>query len=79
MIFIIVSPRTKYKSLPLSCINQDELIWGASWLYKATNTASYWDFVKSNIQTMDAGLFDFGWDSKQAGINVLVSQVSYLS
>jgi len=52
------------------------LIWGAAWLYKATNTAKYWDFVKSNIQTLGANFFDFGWSAKQAGINVLVSQVS---
>nr|XP_027187103.1 endoglucanase 8-like [Cicer arietinum] len=68
----------------------DELIWGAAWLYKATNIQSYWDFVKSNIQNLEypvarningfrvlssGGSFgEFGWDSKNAGINVLVSQ-----
>ncbi|CAJ1934323.1 unnamed protein product [Sphenostylis stenocarpa] len=52
----------------------DELIWGAAWLYKATETTSYWDFVKANIQSIDNNNFEFGWDCKNAGINVLVSQ-----
>ncbi|KAK7312078.1 hypothetical protein VNO77_35645 [Canavalia gladiata] len=51
----------------------DELIWGAAWLYKATNGAAYWNFVKANIQSL-WGSNEFGWDSKHAGINVLVSQ-----
>ncbi|WJX43548.1 cellulase [Trifolium repens] len=69
----------------------DELIWGAAWLYKASNDQNYWNFVKSNIQYLESssivrnfngvkvvanggGFGEFGWDSKNAGINVLVSQ-----
>ncbi|KAG2398262.1 Endoglucanase 4 [Vigna angularis] len=52
----------------------DDLAWGAAWLYKATKMASYWDFVKSNIQTANVDSFEFGWDAKVAGINVLVSE-----
>ncbi|WJX61811.1 cellulase [Trifolium repens] len=56
----------------------DELIWGAAWLHKASNNQNYWNFVKSNIQLLESsngGSFgEFGWDSKNAGINVLVSQ-----
>ncbi|KHN32443.1 Endoglucanase 8 [Glycine soja] len=51
----------------------DELIWGAAWLYKASNKPNYRDFVKANIQSM-GNLDEFGWDCKHAGINVLVSQ-----
>ncbi|KAK7385250.1 hypothetical protein VNO78_30964 [Psophocarpus tetragonolobus] len=51
----------------------DELIWGAAWLYKATKTAYYWDFVKSNVQSLGS-FVEFGWESKNAGINILVSQ-----
>jgi hypothetical protein len=58
------------------------LIWGAAWLHKASNNQNYWNFVKSNIQLLESsngGSFgEFGWDSKNAGINVLVSQVSLL-
>ncbi|XP_027187102.1 endoglucanase 8-like [Cicer arietinum] len=32
----------------------DELIWGAAWLYKASQIQSYWDFVQSNIQTLES-------------------------
>ncbi|KAK7263844.1 hypothetical protein RJT34_31441 [Clitoria ternatea] len=53
---------------------QDELIWAASWIYKASKSAYYWDFVKANIQSMGGNIVEFGWDSKYAGINVLVSQ-----
>ncbi|XP_058728852.1 endoglucanase 8-like [Vicia villosa] len=51
----------------------DELVWGAAWLYKASNDRRYWNFVKSNMQSIRS-INDFGWDSKDAGINVLVSQ-----
>ncbi|XP_058745761.1 endoglucanase 8-like isoform X2 [Vicia villosa] len=53
----------------------DELVWGAAWLYKASNDKTYWNFVKSNIQSLGS-LSEFGWDSKHAGINVLISEVS---
>lgn len=59
-------------------IDQDELIWGAAWLYKASNKPNYRDFVKANIQSM-GNLDEFGWDCKHAGINVLVSHVTNLS
>ncbi|XP_047974367.1 endoglucanase 8-like isoform X1 [Salvia hispanica] len=56
---------------------QDELLWGAAWLYKATNEVYYWNYVKENIITFKAQIeganFEFGWDSKHAGISVLVS------
>ncbi|WJX61819.1 cellulase [Trifolium repens] len=32
----------------------DELIWGAAWLYKASNDENYWNFVKSNIQMIES-------------------------
>ncbi|KAI5392374.1 hypothetical protein KIW84_076960 [Lathyrus oleraceus] len=51
----------------------DELVWGAAWLYKASNDQSYLNFVKSNMQFIRS-IDDFGWDSKDAGINILASQ-----
>lgn len=72
---------------------QDELLWGAAWLYKATKIPQYWDYVKNNIQflgptvvrningilvaSLTGDVTEFGWDSKHAGINILVSQVSF--
>ncbi|KAL6131868.1 hypothetical protein ACLB2K_070241 [Fragaria x ananassa] len=32
----------------------DELIWGASWLYKATKAAGYWKYVKDNIHYLES-------------------------
>jgi len=55
------------------------LTWGAAWLYKATKKTSYWDFVKSNIEKVGVDPYQFGWDAKTAGINVLVSQASFCS
>ncbi|KAG6425719.1 hypothetical protein SASPL_116165 [Salvia splendens] len=56
---------------------QDELLWGAAWLYKATSKVYYWNYVKKNVITfksnIEAANFEFSWDSKHAGISVLVS------
>lgn len=69
---------------------QDELVWGAAWLFKATKAQIYWNYVTQNIHNLENASFksidgtpvrggsfaEFGWDSKHAGINVLVSKVS---
>ncbi|KAB2598523.1 endoglucanase 4-like [Pyrus ussuriensis x Pyrus communis] len=66
---------------------EDELIWGAAWLFKATKQSNYWNYVLQNMPKLDSGntngvswvggrFAEFGWDSKHAGINVLVSQLS---
>ncbi|KAK9292398.1 hypothetical protein L1049_020365 [Liquidambar formosana] len=67
----------------------DELIWAAAWLYKATNSPYYWNYVLENIHYLEnsvitnidgtpyvGGSFaEFGWDTKHAGINILVSKL----
>ncbi|XP_057988651.1 endoglucanase 8 isoform X2 [Hevea brasiliensis] len=69
---------------------EDELVWGAAWLYRATKAPNYRNYVVDNAKhlskilvrnidgaTYSGGSFaEFGWDAKHAGINVLVSQVS---
>ncbi|WVZ04411.1 hypothetical protein V8G54_025217 [Vigna mungo] len=65
-----------YSKILLKRAILDDLVWGAAWLYKATKMNGYWDFVKSNIQTANVSPFEFGWDAKVAGINVLVSEAS---
>ncbi|KAF2315758.1 hypothetical protein GH714_040295 [Hevea brasiliensis] len=71
---------------------EDELVWGAAWLYRATKAPNYWNYVVDNAKhlskilvrnidgvTYSGGSFaEFGWDAKHAGINVLVSQVDYI-
>ena len=54
---------------------QDELVWGAAWLYKATRDPKFWVYVVKNVATLGGSMFEFGWDSKQSGINILVSPV----
>ncbi|XP_061341768.1 endoglucanase 8-like isoform X2 [Gastrolobium bilobum] len=53
---------------------QDELVWGAAWLFKATKLPYYWDYIDENINNLK-NFGEFGWDSKEAGINVLVSKL----
>ncbi|KAI3927058.1 hypothetical protein MKW92_049553 [Papaver armeniacum] len=50
---------------------QDELAWGALWLYKATHDTSYLDIL--NTANYIAYAHEFGWDNKDAGINVLAT------
>ncbi|TXG70713.1 hypothetical protein EZV62_005648 [Acer yangbiense] len=68
---------------------EDELLWGAAWLFRATKATYYWNYVVKNIHNLEniitkningvsynGGSFaEFGWDSKHAGINVLVSRI----
>ncbi|PQM42703.1 endoglucanase 8-like [Prunus yedoensis var. nudiflora] len=69
---------------------EDELVWGAAWLFKATKQPIYRNYVVQNINKVESsaavkyingvsylgGSFaEFGWDSKHAGINVLVSKL----
>ncbi|XP_058744261.1 endoglucanase 8-like [Vicia villosa] len=53
---------------------QDELVWGAAWLLRATKIPNYWNYIKQNIHNVK-NFGEFGWDSKDAGINVLVSKL----
>lgn len=72
-------------------ILQDELTWAAAWLYKATNNQSYWDYILNQTnnlpqyvksintdgtQAYGGSFAEFGWDTKYAGINILVSKVT---
>ncbi|CAN0891563.1 Endoglucanase 4 [Linum grandiflorum] len=66
---------------------EDELVWAAAWMFKATKAAYYWSYVVKNAGELDkmelkgidgftysGGSYgEFGWDTKTAGINVLVA------
>uniref|UniRef100_A0A7N0ZRV5 Endoglucanase n=1 Tax=Kalanchoe fedtschenkoi TaxID=63787 RepID=A0A7N0ZRV5_KALFE len=68
----------------------DELIWGAAWLYRATNKSSYLKYVKTNLHLIGNptskswnirketsstdAVAEFGWDCKHGGIHILLSQ-----
>ncbi|GMN55774.1 hypothetical protein TIFTF001_024888 [Ficus carica] len=55
---------------------QDELLWGAAWLRRATGEGAYKDYIQYNGKTLGAedNINEFGWDNKHAGLNVLVSK-----
>lgn len=70
------------------------MLWGASWLYKATNDKKYWNYITQNIEYLETGTSygkvegkdpghvggsytEFGWDTKHAGVNVLISRVRF--
>ncbi|XP_047176471.1 endoglucanase 17-like [Vigna umbellata] len=55
---------------------QDELLWGAAWLHKATKNPMYLNYIKVNGQILGAAEFDntFGWDNKHAGARILLSK-----
>ncbi|KAJ9132798.1 hypothetical protein P3X46_033631 [Hevea brasiliensis] len=55
---------------------QDELLWGAAWLRRASYDDTYLSYIESNGRTLgaDDNINEFGWDNKHAGLNVLVSK-----
>ncbi|XP_022939675.1 endoglucanase 8-like [Cucurbita moschata] len=55
---------------------QDELLWGAVWLHKASRRREYREYIFRNEVVLRAGdsINEFGWDNKHAGINVLISK-----
>ena len=57
---------------------QDELLWGAAWLQRASKSVSYLSYIQSNGQTFgaDDNVNIFSWDEKHAGTRVLLAKVS---
>lgn len=55
---------------------QDELLWGAAWLFRATNAVKYYNLVKSLGADDQPDIFS--WDNKYAGAHVLLSRVKKL-
>ncbi|KAG0489787.1 hypothetical protein HPP92_006650 [Vanilla planifolia] len=55
---------------------QDELLWGAAWLHRATKNPAYLTYIQVNGQTLGADESDntFGWDNKHVGARILLSK-----
>ncbi|KAJ9560847.1 hypothetical protein OSB04_006007 [Centaurea solstitialis] len=56
----------------------DELLWAAIWLYKATDNQRYLNYVIDNGDSFGGigwSITEFSWDVKFAGIQVLASQL----
>ncbi|RZC92753.1 hypothetical protein C5167_007813 [Papaver somniferum] len=52
---------------------QDELLWAAAWLYKASGDRKYLSFVSDN-QGWSQSVSEFSWDNKLAGAQVLLAK-----
>lgn len=60
-----------------STMYQDELVWGAVWLYKATGDASYLSKAEQyHAQFNLWGGWAFSWDEKTTGAQILLAQSS---
>ncbi|GMH30875.1 hypothetical protein Nepgr_032718 [Nepenthes gracilis] len=55
---------------------QDELLWGAAWLHRATRIPTYLSYIQRNGQVLGADEADytFGWDNKHVGARILLSK-----
>jgi hypothetical protein len=56
---------------------KDELLWGAAWLFRATNAVYYYNLVKSLGADDQPDIFS--WDNKYAGAHVLLSRRALLN
>ncbi|KAL6533586.1 Endoglucanase [Orobanche hederae] len=57
---------------------EDELLWAAAWLYKATKNTMYLDYLGDNGDNLGGtgwAMTEFGWDVKYAGVQTLVAQL----
>ncbi|GJR84538.1 endoglucanase 14-like protein [Tanacetum coccineum] len=52
---------------------QDELLWAAAWLYRATNNKIYADFI-ANATYLGGTRSMFSWDDKFVGFQVLIAR-----
>ncbi|XP_017235020.1 endoglucanase 6 [Daucus carota subsp. sativus] len=55
----------------------DELLWGAAWLYKATDNQYYLNYLGNNGDALGGtgwAMTEFGWDVKYAGVQTLVAK-----
>nr|XP_043608590.1 endoglucanase CX-like [Erigeron canadensis] len=54
----------------------DELLWAAAWIHRASNDPSYMSYIQVNGHTdgSDDDDFSFSWDDKRAGTKVLLAK-----
>ncbi|XP_042512490.1 endoglucanase 5 [Macadamia integrifolia] len=56
----------------------DELLWAASWLFRATGDQYYLKYVSDNAGSLGGtgmAMTEFSWDNKYAGVQILLSKV----
>lgn len=65
-----------------SLLMKDELLWGAAWLYRASGDEYYLKYTIDNAASMGGtgyAVHEFSWDTKYAGLQVLLSKVKALN
>ncbi|TVU33431.1 hypothetical protein EJB05_25248 [Eragrostis curvula] len=63
---------------PSSSGYEDELLWAALWLHRATGRRDYLDYALANAEAFKGtqwAVSEFSWDIKYAGLQVLASQL----
>ena len=58
-------------------LSKDELLWAASWLYKASGNNKYLNYVSSN-KGWSQVVSEFSWDNKFVGAQTLLAKVYYI-
>ncbi|CAI5482386.1 unnamed protein product [Closterium sp. Yama58-4] len=61
---------------------QDELLWAAAWLYRATGDEAYLQYIQRNDAQLGGStqqLSEFSWDNKYAGAQLLLTERSSLN
>ncbi|KAH6781528.1 glycosyl hydrolase 9C1 [Perilla frutescens var. frutescens] len=56
----------------------DELLWGATWLHRASNEEYYLKYVVDNCASFGGtgwAVKEFSWDNKYAGVQILLTKV----
>ncbi|XP_042051327.1 endoglucanase 5-like [Salvia splendens] len=56
----------------------DELLWGATWLHRATNDEYYLKYVVDNCAAFGGtgwAVKEFSWDNKYAGVQILLTKM----
>ena len=53
---------------------EDELMWAAAWLYKATTDPTY--LTKAKQLTVNRDVSELSWDEKTAGAHILMAQLT---
>nr|XP_024360691.1 endoglucanase 18-like [Physcomitrium patens] len=54
----------------------DELLWAAAWLYKASSLPTFLQYVVDN-SSLSYVISEFSWDNKHAGLQILLSSLYF--
>ncbi|GJZ61360.1 zinc finger, CCHC-type containing protein [Tanacetum coccineum] len=61
----------------LKAVKQDEVLWAAAWIHRASGAPSYLNYLKNKGEGdgSNSDDFSFSWDDKRAGTKVLISKL----